>query len=80
MSDAAMVKLFLAVVGGDDDGRIIIAPHFLEIGQKQAQAAGLGKGLPGVPGVGLPGLPAGMKLPGGLPGLGGGLPGLPKKK
>jgi signal recognition particle subunit SRP54 len=53
----------------------------LEALQKQAQAAGLGKGLPGnlsgMGGGGLPGLPGGMKLPG----LGGGgLPGLGKKK
>ena len=57
-------------------------PKQLEALQKQAQAAGLGKGLPGgLPGGGgLPGLPGGMKLPG-LPGLGGGgLPGLGKKK
>jgi len=56
-------------------------PKQLEALQKQAEAAGLGKG--GMPG----GLPGGM--PGGLPGLGGpklpglgggGLPGLPKKK
>ena len=57
-------------------------PKQLEALQKQAQAAGLGGGLPkglpgGLPGLGgggLPGLPGGMKLPG----LGGGLPG--KKK
>jgi signal recognition particle subunit SRP54 len=54
-------------------------PKQLEALQKQAQAAGLGGGLPrGLPG-GLPGLGAG-----GMPGLGGsklpGLPGLPKKK
>jgi signal recognition particle subunit SRP54 len=60
-------------------------PKQLEALQKQAQAAGLGKGMPGglpggLPGGGgLPGLPGGMKLPG-LPGLGGGLPGLGKKK
>ena len=57
----------------------------LEALQKQAEAAGLGKGLPGgsagrlagLGGGGLPGLPGGMKLPG----LGGGgLPGLGKKK
>ncbi|TPJ60567.1 signal recognition particle protein [Mesorhizobium sp. B2-7-1] len=64
-------------------------PKQLEALQKQAQTAGLGKGLPGglpggglpgLPGGGLPGLPGGMKLPG-LPGLGGGgLPGLGKKK
>lgn len=55
-------------------------PKQLEALQKQAQAAGLGRGggLPGLPGGGnLLGLPGGMKLPG----LGGGgLPGLPKKK
>ena len=57
-------------------------PKQLEALQKQAQAGGLGGGLPkglpgGLPGLGgggLPGLPGGMKLPG----LGGGLPG--KKK
>jgi len=57
-------------------------PKQLEALQKQAQASGLGKGLPGgLPGLGgggLPGLPGGMKLPGlGGPG---GLPGLGKKK
>jgi signal recognition particle subunit SRP54 len=47
-------------------------PKQLEALQKQAEAAGLTRGMPG----GLPGLPGGgMKLPG-LPG--GGLPGLPK--
>jgi signal recognition particle subunit SRP54 len=60
-------------------------PKQLEALQKQAEAAGLGGGLPkglpgGLPGLGgggLPGLPGGMKLPG----LGGGgLPGLGKKK
>jgi signal recognition particle subunit SRP54 len=60
-------------------------PKQLEALQKQAEAAGLGGGLPkglpgGLPGGGLPGLPSGMRLPGGLPGLGGGLPGLGKKK
>jgi signal recognition particle subunit SRP54 len=60
-------------------------PKQLEALQKQAQASGLGGGLPGgFPGLGggggLPGLPGGAKLPG-LPGLGGGgLPGLGKKK
>ena len=58
-------------------------PKQLEALKKQAEAAGLGKGLPGgLPGLGggggLPGLPGGMKLPGlGGPG---GFPGLPKKK
>ncbi|MGO4835053.1 signal recognition particle protein, partial [Rhizobiaceae sp. 2RAB30] len=59
-------------------------PKQLEALQKQAEAAGLGGGLPkglpgglsGLPGGGLPGLPGGMKLPG----LGSGLPGLGKKK
>ncbi|RVC02285.1 signal recognition particle protein, partial [Mesorhizobium sp. M7A.F.Ca.AU.002.06.1.1] len=60
-------------------------PKQLEALQKQAQAAGLGGGMKGLPGggglpSGMPGLPGGMKLPG-LPGLGGGgLPGLGKKK
>ncbi|WP_417433505.1 signal recognition particle protein [Hoeflea sp.] len=55
-------------------------PKQLEALQKQAEAAGLGKG--GMPG-GLPGgMPGGLPGLGGpkLPGLGGGLPGLPKKK
>ncbi|MDP3524547.1 MAG: signal recognition particle protein, partial [Hoeflea sp.] len=54
-------------------------PKQLEALQKQAEAAGLGKG--GFPGMG-GGLPGGLPGPGGpkLPGLGGGLPGLPKKK
>ncbi|RFC68388.1 MULTISPECIES: signal recognition particle protein [Mesorhizobium] len=57
-------------------------PKQLEALQKQAEAAGLGKGLPGgLPGLGsggLPGLPGGLKLPGlGGPG---GLPGFGKKK
>jgi signal recognition particle subunit SRP54 len=52
-------------------------PRQLEALKKQAEAAGLGGGLPkGLPGGGMPGLPGGMKLPG----LGGGLPGLGKKK
>ncbi|KFB08632.1 signal recognition particle protein [Nitratireductor basaltis] len=51
-------------------------PKQLEALQKQAEASGLGKGLPqgGLP-KGLPGIGGG-----GLPGLPGGLPGLPKKK
>ena len=54
-------------------------PKQLEALQRQAEAAGFGKG------GGLPGLPGGLGggLGGGLPrlpGLGGGLPGLPKKK
>jgi signal recognition particle subunit SRP54 len=56
-------------------------PKQLEALQKQAEAAGLGKGMPGgLPGMGGGGLPGLGKLPG----LGGGgfpgLPGLPKKK
>lgn len=52
-------------------------PKQLEALQKQAEAAGLGKGMPNL-GGGFPGLPGGMKLPGlGGPG---GLPGLGKKK
>ncbi|MHB2267456.1 signal recognition particle protein [Aliihoeflea sp. PC F10.4] len=48
-------------------------PKQLEALQKQVQASGLGKGMPGgLPGGGLPGLGGGS-----LPGLGG-LPGLPK--
>jgi signal recognition particle subunit SRP54 len=54
-------------------------PKQLEALKKQAEAAGLGggmpRGLPGLPGGGLPGLPGAPRLPG----LGG-LPGLPKKK
>ena len=64
-------------------------PKQLEALKKQAEAAGLGKGLPGglgglpggLPGLGgggLPGLPGGLKLPG--PGGPGGLPGPGKKK
>jgi len=58
-------------------------PKQLEALQKQAEAAGLGKGMAGMPGA-FPGM--GGNLPGSkLPGLGGpkspsGLPGLPKKK
>jgi signal recognition particle subunit SRP54 len=59
-------------------------PKQLEALQKQAQAAGLGKGMPGsLPGMG-GGLPKGLPGLGGpkLPGLGGpgGLPGLGRKK
>ena len=50
-------------------------PKQLEALQKQAEAAGLSGGMPGMGGGKLPGL-GGPKLPG----LGGGLPGLPKKK
>ena len=60
----------------------------LEALQKQAEAAGLTKGMPGglpggLPGLGgggLPGLPGGMKLPGLGGGLPGSLPGMGKKK
>jgi signal recognition particle subunit SRP54 len=54
-------------------------PKQLEALQKQAEAAGLGKG--GMPGLG-GGMPGGLPGLGGpkLPGLGGSLPGLPKKK
>lgn len=63
-------------------------PKQLEALQKQAQAAGLGKGipgglpggLPGLPGGGLPGLPGAMTGGMKLPGLGGGLPGPGRKK
>jgi signal recognition particle subunit SRP54 len=77
-------KMGLGGMGGMPD-LSKMDPKQLEALRKQAQAAGLGKGLPGgLPGLpgsgGLPGLPSGMKLPGGLPGLGGGLPSLPKKK
>ncbi|MDP3897368.1 MAG: signal recognition particle protein [Mesorhizobium sp.] len=52
-------------------------PKQLEALKKQAEAAGLGgglpRGLPGMGGGGLPGLPGGMKLPG-LPGGGGFVP------
>src|SRR5690606_14417864 len=56
-----------------------LSPKDMEALKKQAEAAGLGKGLP--PGLGgLPGgLPPGLAqggLPKGLPGLGSGLPGL----
>ena len=50
-------------------------PKQIEQLQKQAEAAGLGKGMPG----GMPGGLSGLGAPK-LPGLGGGLPGLPKKK
>jgi signal recognition particle subunit SRP54 len=71
-------KMGLGGMGGMPDVSKM-DPKQLEALQKQADAAGLGgglpKGLPGLPGGGLPGLPGGMKLPG----LGG-LPGLGKKK
>jgi len=58
-------------------------PKQLEALQKQAEAAGLGGGMPrGLPG-GLPGMGGGLPGLGGaprLPGLGGGLPGHGKKK
>ena len=58
-------------------------PKQLEALQKQAEAAGMGGGMPrGLPG-GLPGMGGGLPGLGGaprLPGLGGGLPGLGKKK
>ncbi|MBX3596471.1 MAG: signal recognition particle protein [Rhizobiaceae bacterium] len=74
-------KMGLGGMGGMPD-LSKMDPKQLEALQKQAQAAGLGKGMPGgLPGLGgggLPGLPGGMKLPGlGGPG---GLPGLGKKK
>jgi signal recognition particle subunit SRP54 len=71
------------MMGGGMPDLSKLDPKQLEALQKQAKAAGLGKGLPGgLPGLpgaggGLPGLPGGVRLPG----LGdGGLPGLPKKK
>ena len=56
-------------------------PKQLEALQKQAEAAGLGKGMGGMPGA-FPGMGGNLPGLGGpkLPGLGGGLPGLPKKK
>ena len=72
-------KMGLGGMGGMPD-LSKMDPKQLEALQKQAEAAGLGKGgMPGMGGGGLPGLGGGMKLPG----LGGGfpgLPGLPKKK
>lgn len=79
-------KMGLGGLGGMGGGMPDLSkmdPKQLEALQKQAQAAGLGNGMPGGLPKGLPGLPG---LPGGgrLPGLGGGgLPGLPgfgKKK
>lgn len=71
-------KMGLGGLGGGMPDLSSMDPKQLEQLQKQAEAAGLGKGLPGgLPGGGLPGLPgAAPKLPG-LPG-GAGLPGLPK--
>ena len=71
---------FYHIVGGMPD-LSKMDPKELEALQKQAEAVGLTKGMPGgFPGLGggggLPGLPGGMKLPG----LGGGLPGMGKKK
>ncbi|WP_336055187.1 signal recognition particle protein [Nitratireductor sp. CH_MIT9313-5] len=68
-------KMGLGSMGGMPD-LSKMDPKQLEALQKQAEAAGLGKGLPqgGLP-KGLPGIGGG-----GLPGLPGGLPGLPKKK
>jgi signal recognition particle subunit SRP54 len=57
-------KMGLGGIGGVPD-LSGMDPGQLEALKKQAEAAGLGKGLPG------------GNLPGGLPGLGGGLPGLP---
>jgi len=68
-------KMGLGGMGGMPD-LSKMDPKQLEALQKQAQAAGLGKGLPGGLGGGMPGLPGGMKLPG----LPGGFPGLPKGK
>ncbi|MCO5064354.1 MAG: signal recognition particle protein [Rhizobiaceae bacterium] len=78
-------RMGLGGMGGGMPDLSNMDPKQLEALQKQAQAAGLGKGLPGgLPGLGggLPGLPGGMKLPGlgGPGGLPGGLPGLGKKK
>jgi signal recognition particle subunit SRP54 len=73
-------KMGLGGLGGMGGGMPDLSkmdPKQLEALQKQAQAAGLGKDLPGLAGGGLPGLPGAPRLPG--PG-GGGLPGLPKKK
>ncbi len=56
-----------------------LPPGALPPGVDPAALAKLGKGMPGLPGSGAPGLPPGLKLPG----LGGGFPGLsglPKKK
>ena len=72
-------KMGLGGMGGMPD-LSSMDPKQLEALKKQAEAAGLGgglpRGLPGMSGGGLPGLPGGMKLPG-LPG-GGGF--VPKKK
>jgi signal recognition particle subunit SRP54 len=70
-------KMGLGGLGGMPD-LSKMDPKQLEALQKQAEAAGLGKG------GGLPGLPGGLGGSGGMPRLpglgGGGLPGFPKKK
>jgi signal recognition particle subunit SRP54 len=68
-------KMGLGGMGGGMPDLSKMDPKQIEALQKQAEAAGLGKGggLPGLPGGGgLPGLPGGSKMAG--------FPGLPKKK